>query len=145
MQIQGKGLFLLNRRSEQRPPAATVLRDDMEYADTADTERVRQLSFSQLPAGQAKDALMLLHDLPHLVVLGTVGDTGLLIRYELPFYTLGKIEFALLDQGFHLDNSLLNKLRRALIYYFEILQCQNMTQPEQRERSPRPLGSCHQS
>ena len=116
----------------------------MEYADTADTERVRQLSFSQLPTGQAKDALMLLHDLPHLVVLGTVGDTGLLIRYELPFYTLEKIEFALLDQGFHLDNSLLNKLRRALIYYFETLQCQNMTQPEQRERSRRIFAQVYE-
>lgn len=103
----------------------------------ADTERVRQLSFTPLPAGQAKEALILLHDLPHLVVLGTVGDTGLLIRYELPFYTLEKIEIALIDQGFHLDNSLLNKLRRALIHYFEDVQRQNMAQPEQRERSRR--------
>ena len=103
----------------------------------ADTERVRQLSFAPLPPGQAKEASILLHDLPHLAVLGTVGETGLLIRYELPFYTLEKIELALIDQGFHLDNSLLNKLRRALIHYFECVQCQNMTQPEQSERSRR--------
>lgn len=103
----------------------------------ADTERVRQLSFTALPSAQAKEALILLHDLPHLVVLGTVGDMGLLIRYELPFYTLEKIELALIDQGFHLDNSLLNKLRRALIHYYENVQCQNMAQPEQRERSRR--------
>jgi len=103
----------------------------------ADTERVRQLSFTPVPAGQAKEALILLHDLPHLVVLGTVGDNGLLIRYELPFYTLEKIEIALIDQGFHLDNALFTKLRRALIHYCENVQCQNMAQPEQRERARR--------
>ncbi len=106
----------------------------MEYADN---EKVRQLSFGPLPANQAKEALLLLHDLPHLTVLSTVGETGLLIRYELPFYTLEKIEIALIDQGFHLDNSLFNKLRRSLIYYVETLQCQNRTQPEQSARSRR--------
>lgn len=105
--------------------------------EPVDSERVRQLSFASLPAGQAREALLLLHDLPHLTVLGTVGDHGLLVRYELPFYTLKKIEFALIDQGFHLDNSLFNKLRRALAHYFESMQCQNMAQPEQSERSRR--------
>lgn len=110
----------------------------------ADNEKVRQLSFARLPPGQAKEALILLHDLPHLVVLSTVGETGLLIRYELPFYTLGKIEFALIDQGFHFDNSLLNKLRRSLIHYFETLQCQNMSQPEQSERSRRIFAQVYE-
>lgn len=113
----------------------------MEYADN---EKDRQLSFAPLPAGQAKDAFLLLHDLPHLTVLNTVGETGLLIRYELPFYTLEKIEVALIDQGFHLDNSLLNKLRRALIHYFETLQCQNMTQPEQSARSKRIFAQVYE-
>ena len=103
----------------------------------ADNERVRQLTFSHLPPGQAKRAMELLHDLPHLTVLNTVGDTGLLIRYELPFYTLERIEIALLDQGFHLDNALFHKLRRALIHYLENLCCQNLTEPEQRERARR--------
>jgi len=103
----------------------------------ADNERVRQLTFTSLPPGQAKQAMELLHDLPHLEVLGTVGDTGLLIRYELPFYTLARIEIALIDQGFHLDNSLLQKLRRALTHYLENLCCQNLTQPGQLERSRR--------
>lgn len=113
----------------------------MEYADN---EKVRQISFASLPAGQAKEALILLHDLPHLVVQGTVGETGLMIRYELPFYTLEKIEFALVDQGFHLDQSLLNKLRRALIHYFETMQCQNMSQPEQSERSRRIFAQVYE-
>jgi hypothetical protein len=111
----------------------------------ADSERVRQLSFTPLPTSQAKEALILLHDLPHLVVLGTVGDSGLLIRYELPFYTLEKIEIALIDQGFHLDNSLLHKLRRALIHYCENLHCQNMQQPEQRERARRIFAQVYEN
>lgn len=113
----------------------------MEYADT---ERTRQLNFTRLPPGQAKEALLLLHDLPHLTVLSTVGDTGLLIRYELPYYTLEKIELALIDQGFHLDNTLLAKLRRALIYYSENIQCQNLSQPPQRERTRRIFAQVYE-
>jgi len=110
----------------------------------ADTERTRQLSFTRLPAGQAKEAFILLQDLPHLTVLSTVGDTGLLIRYELPFYTLEKIEYALIDQGFHLDNALFTKLKRNLIHYCENVQCQNLTQPEQRERSQRIFAQVYE-
>ncbi len=113
----------------------------MEYADT---ERTRQLSFTRLPAGQVKEAFILLQDLPHLTVLSTVGDTGLLIRYELPFYTLERIEFALIDQGFHLDNALFTKLMRSLIHYIESVQCQNLTQPEQRERSRRIFAQVYE-
>lgn len=113
----------------------------MEYADS---ERTRQLNFTRLPPGQAKEALLLLHDLPHLTVLNTVGVTGLLLRYELPYYTLEKIEFALLDQGFHLDNTLLAKLRRAIIYYYENIQCQNLTQPAQRERTRRIFAQVYE-
>lgn len=110
----------------------------------ADTERTRQLSFTQLPPGQAKEAFILLQDLPHLSVLSTVGDTGLLIRYELPFYTLERIEFALIDQGFHLDNALFIKLKRSLIHYIESMQCQNLAQPEQRERSRRIFAQVYE-
>ena len=111
---------------------------------SADTERTRQLNFTRLPSAQAKDALLLLHDLPHLTVLSTVADTGLLIRYELPYYTLEKIELALLDQGFQLDNTLFAKLRRALIYYYENIQCQNLSQPAQRERTRRIFAQVYE-
>ena len=110
----------------------------------ADTERTRQLSFNRLPAGQVKEAFILLQDLPHLTVLSAVGDTGLLIQYELPFYTLEKIEDALVDQGFHLDNALFTKLKRSLIHYLESTQCQNMTGPEQRERSRRIFAQVYE-
>lgn len=113
----------------------------MEYADT---ERTRQLSFTRLPSGQAKEAFILLQDLPHLTVLSAVGDTGLLLQYELPFYTLEKIESALLDQGFHLDNALFIKLKRSLIHYIESVQCQNLSQPEQSERSRRIFAQVYE-
>lgn len=113
----------------------------MEYADT---ERTRQLNFTRLPVGQAKEAFILLQDLPHLEVISTVGDTGLHIRYELPFYTLEKIEFALVDQGFHLDSTLFTKLKRSLIHYLESVQCQNMNGPEQRERSRRIFAQVYE-
>lgn len=110
----------------------------------ADTERTRQLSFTRLPAGQAKEAFILLQDLPHLTVLSSVGDTGLIIHYELPLYTLERIEAALIDQGFHLENTLFIKLKRSLIHYVESVQCQNMSQPLQRERSQRIFAQVYE-
>ena len=42
---------------------------------------------------------------------------------------LERIEYALIDQGFHLDNALFTKLKRSLIYYLEYVQCQNLANP----------------
>ena len=112
--------------------------------DNIDIERTRQIGFDRLPVGQAKQASILLHDLPHLTVVGTIGDQGLLVKYELPYYTLEKIEAALVDQGFHLDNSLFQKLKRSLIHYFETMQCENLTQPHQVSRSRRIYAQVYQ-
>ena len=38
----------------------------------------------------------------------------------------------LVDKGFHLDNTLMSKLTRALIYYVEDTQLHNMDAPERR-------------
>lgn len=41
------------------------------------------------------------------------------VRYDLTVTTLEALEAALLELGFHLDGSLLLRLRRALVYYTE--------------------------
>jgi hypothetical protein len=64
-----------------------------------------------------------------LVVLEEIDDRTLLVRYEVPNYTLQRVEKALTAEGFHLDNSILTKIRRALVYYCEAIQCENLAPP----------------
>ncbi len=94
-----------------------------------DTFKTRQLVFNRIPPGQADEAAALLEGLPHLVVLGKPDARTLLVRYEIPNYTLERVERALAAEGFHLDNSILTKIRRALIYYCEAIECENLAPP----------------
>ena len=48
------------------------------------------------------------------------------VQYDLRFITLEVIEAGLRAVGFHLDNNLLYKLKRALFYYTEETQLMNM-------------------
>ena len=95
-----------------------------------DLEKDREIVFHALPAGQAERALILLEGLDGLVA--TVGPDGnrLLVRYHICEYTLEGLETALASQGFHLDNSLMSKLRRALAYFCESVQRQNVAANE---------------
>lgn len=52
--------------------------------------------------------------------------THLRVRYHVCEYTLEGLETALSSQGFHLDNSLLSKLKRALAYFCEGIQRSNV-------------------
>jgi hypothetical protein len=99
--------------------------------------KTRQLTFAALPPNQADEAARLLDGLPHLVVLEKLDGRTLLVRYELPNYTLEKVEKALAAEGFHLDNSLLAKIRRALIYYCEANLCAHLAPPPRDQLSKR--------
>ena len=58
-----------------------------------------------------------------------LAPTVLQVSYDLRCLSLEDIEQALCDSGFHLDNSLLCKLRRALVYYVEDTQRANLGCP----------------
>lgn len=54
-------------------------------------------------------------------------DTHLLrVKYDISLVTLEIIERGLVDMGFHLDASLMCKLRRALFYYTEETERANL-------------------
>jgi hypothetical protein len=95
-----------------------------------DLEKIREIVFHDLPVGQALRALVLLEGLDGLAV--TVGADGrrLIVRYSVCEYTLEGLETALTSEGFHLDNSLLSKLKRALAYFCEGVQRQNVAANE---------------
>ena len=47
-------------------------------------------------------------------------------------HTLRELDEHLVEKGFHLDNTLMTKLTRALIYYVEETQLHNIGAPERR-------------
>ena len=95
-----------------------------------DLEKVREIVFHALPAGQAERARALLEGLDGLIVAAGTDGNRLLVRYHVCEYTLEGLETALASEGFHLDNSLLSKLKRSLAYFCESVQRSNVAANE---------------
>jgi hypothetical protein len=99
-----------------------------------DIQKRREIVFHGTPPGQAGQALDLLSGLPGLEV-EALGAVTLEVRYCVVDYMLRDLEEALFEQGFHLEGTLLLRLKRALIYYSERVQRENMVQPEVRTKN----------
>lgn len=95
-----------------------------------DLEKSREIVFHALPLGQVERALVLLEGMDGLTVAAGTEANYLLVRYNVCEYTLEGLETALSHQGFHLDNSLLFKLKRALAYFCESVQRRNVAANE---------------
>ena len=96
----------------------------------SDLEKEREIVFHPLPPGQLERARVLLDGLEGLSVTAAPDGLRLQVRYHVCEYTLEGIEAALVDQGFHLDNSLLVKVKRALAYFCEDVQRRNIAANE---------------
>lgn len=92
-----------------------------------DLDKIREIVFHDLPDGQVERARELLDGLDSIQASVRIesGNT-LVVQYKITHYTLQGLEKALEAQGFHLDNSLLQKIRRALIYFCENVQRENL-------------------
>lgn len=75
---------------------------------------------------QALTASQMLADIDGIILADAVSEVHLIIRYDLRFFTLYDIEELLITVGFHLDNNLLIKLKRALYRYTEDTERANM-------------------
>lgn len=96
-----------------------------------DLEKSREIVFHPLPPGQVERALALLEGLEGLIVqIAAERQHCLIVRYHVCEYTLEGLEAALANQGFHLDNSLMSKFRRALAYFCENVQRRNVAANE---------------
>ena len=71
-------------------------------------------------------ATLLLADAPGIIRLYPHSETRLQLSYDLRHVSLKIIETGLAEVGFHLENSIMCKLRRALYHYTEETQCMNM-------------------
>ncbi|WP_043739721.1 hypothetical protein [Thioalkalivibrio nitratireducens] len=81
----------------------------------------RELAFRgpHREADQAPAAALLLSNSPVVQEVAVTGPNRVLVRYDLREVTFAEIESALEELGFHLDNSVLTRLRRAYYEYCE--------------------------
>ena len=87
----------------------------------------REIHFCHLHSdpAQAQTAMFLLSDVAGIQDMVLINDLCLHISYDIRHISLELIETVLQEVGFHLDNSLLIKLKRALYYYSENVQRDN--------------------
>jgi len=89
----------------------------------------REIIFSQLPVGQASVALDFLADFQKLEARLS-GERHITVCYNLRNYNMQFLLEALENAGFHLDNSIMSLVMRALAIYTEEVQSHNIEMPE---------------
>ena len=98
----------------------------------SDLNKKREILFSKFPPGQPPEAADDLRRLEVIEAKARENNRSLDVTYDLTRHTLRELDEHLVDKGYHLDNTLLTKLTRALIYYVEDTQLHNMEAPEKR-------------
>ncbi len=90
---------------------------------------------------QARTALLLLADVEG-VMHASIPDSGgnaITISYDLSRICLRVIEALLTELGFHLDNSLMSRLKRALYYYTEENEMESTLIRDDQDHSTREI------
>ena len=98
----------------------------------SDLFKKREILFSKFPPGQVPEAADDLQHIEDVAVEPRYEKRALGVGYDLQQHTLAELEDHLVDKGFHLDNTLMSKLTRALIHYVEETQLHNLGAPEKR-------------
>ena len=99
---------------------------------SADLKKNREILFSKFPPGQVPEAADDLQHLDEVRIEPKYEKRSLGVAYDLQNHTLKELDEHLIDKGYHLDNTLMSKLTRALIYYVEETQLHNIGAPEKR-------------
>jgi hypothetical protein len=96
--------------------------------DTNTLIKHREIRFCRLHPDktQAHSASLLLSDVEGIERLHPVEPHLLHVSYDITQVTLLTLEDALIELGYHLDNSLMHKLKRALYHYTEETQRANL-------------------
>lgn len=102
---------------------------------SSDLKKHREILFSKFPPGQVSEAADDLQRLEEVEVAPKIDKRAVAVDYELQQHTLQELEAHLEDKGYHLDNTLLSKLTRALIHYVEDTQLHNLGAPEKLLKS----------
>ena len=105
------------------------------------TNKIREIYFSELhpEKNQARSAMLLLEDIPGVLHLEVTTPIHLKIKYDIQYLTLSIIEDALSELGFHLDNTLMLQLKRALYKYTEETERVNLGCDHSQGQSTRDI------
>ena len=96
--------------------------------DNEDLIKRRDILFMspQQDSDPASAAITLLNDIEGIFEAIRVHQFAINVSYHICQITLCDIEDVLQEVGFHLDNSVMSKLKRALFYYAEDTQLANL-------------------
>lgn len=96
--------------------------------ETEDIIKRREIRFCHLHPDpeQAGSALLLLSDAEGVVDIQFIDELCLSVSYDVRMLTLQAIEDVLIRLGYHLDNRLLTRMKRALYSYSEETQRANL-------------------
>lgn len=94
-----------------------------------DLFKYREIRLHPLPAGQASAAARCLGELDGVATLAHPFDARVTVAYHVDRVQYVQLLGWLAEHGFHLDNSLLSKLKTALIEYSETVQLHNLGVP----------------
>lgn len=97
---------------------------------TSPIRKERNVLFSKFPPGQVPEASDFLSTIEQVEVEPHVERRAVAVAYDLHQHSLQELEGALEERGYHLDNTLMSKMMRALIYYVEETQLHNLDAPE---------------
>jgi hypothetical protein len=97
-------------------------------SEMAELIKHREIAFCPLhpDRNQAESASFLLVNINGIYNVRPFDQHLLQVTYNIKYITLNIIEDSLIKMGFHLDNSLFAKLKRALFYYSEETQLANL-------------------
>ena len=97
--------------------------------DSDDTQlKFREIGFSSLhpDLAQAQSASLLLSGIDGVQSLTILTEHLLHVHYDIEVISLQMIEEGLIELGYHLDNTLLVRLKRSLFYYTEEIERENL-------------------
>ncbi len=89
----------------------------------------RHILFARFPPDQVPKASDDLCRIERLEVERLDQSRAVAVAYDLRHHCLEELEGTLEDKGYHLDNTLMSKMMRALIYYVEETQLHNLDAP----------------
>ncbi|MDH5765255.1 MAG: hypothetical protein OEZ38_04495 [Gammaproteobacteria bacterium] len=93
-----------------------------------DIVKTREIRFCHLhpDTNQARNALLLLSYADGIIDIQFIDELCISISYDIRVITLEALEGVLVRLGYHLDNSLIYKMKRALYAYTENTQRANL-------------------
>ena len=103
----------------------------------------REIHFCSLHANpdQAHSAVFVINDLDGVLMSHALDHYRIKLAYDLDHITLEEIENILRNEGFHLDNSILAKIKRSIVFYCEEASREN----SRDDRLIREVHDKHQS